>query len=400
MSRSVTIVGGGFGGVKAALELAKDPKVHVTLISNREDFQYYPTVYSSATGYSYLESWMPLGDIFGRHENVHVYIDEIVSMDAKKKQLKGKAGAIYDYEKCIIAIGVVTSYFNIPGLETYAYGIKSAEEIRKLKHRIFVDVSEHGKLDKNYVIIGAGPTGVELSASLGTYLRRIAKHYHVKHTGVKIRLIEASPRILPRSSERTSKVVTKRLRKLGVIVQTNRRVERSNAKEVVINGRAIESHTVIWTSGVTNHPFFAQHPEIFELNERDRVKVDEYLRVQKDIYVIGDNAATPYSGLAQTALRDGISVARNIKREYAKQTLKPYKPFLPITAVPVGRRWAAVEWKNLGIYGFVGGVLRRLADLLGYVEVLSLRTAWTAWRSANVYENDYFTPSGRVRTKR
>ena len=109
---NITIIGGGFGGVKAALELAKHSENHITIITDRPDFQYYPTLYSSATGHSHAESWAPLGEIFADHINVHVYIDTINHLDAHDKTIRGTSGAVYHYETLIIAIGVA------PGLSS------------------------------------------------------------------------------------------------------------------------------------------------------------------------------------------------------------------------------------------------------------------------------------------
>ncbi len=391
----VTIIGGGFGGVKAALEIAKNPKNRITLITDKHDFQYYPTLYSSATGHSHAESWAPLGEIFADHTNIHVYVDEVSGMDASTKTLHGTSGASYKYDILIIAIGVVTTYFGIPGLETYAYGIKSSEEIQRLKQRLFVDIAEKGSLDKNYVVIGAGPTGIELAAAMGTYIQRLCRYYGMKRRRVHVRLIEAAPRVLPRSSEATSRRVTRRLQQLGVSVETNKRVERENARELIVGGKPIESHTVIWTSGVTNHPFFAAHPEVFELAKNGRVVVDSYLQAAKGMYVIGDNAATPYTGLAQTAIHDARFVARNLARMQRGKKPHKYRAVLPVSAVPVGVRWAVVEWRWIRISGWVGALIRRAADLIGYSELFPLGTALGSWRAATVYENDYFTPTMR-----
>ena len=394
----VLIVGGGFGGVRAALQLAKNPNNHITLISDREDFQYYPALYSSATGHSRLESWAPLGEIFASYQNVHVYIDKIEHVSAANKTVRGTSGTVYHYETLIMAIGVVTTYFGIPGLETFTYGIKSEAEIKKLKQRLFIDIAEKSKLDRNYIVIGAGPTGVELSAALGTYIRRLCKHYGVKDHGVKVHLIEAAPRVLPRSSELSSRVVEHRLRKLGVNVQTGKKVEGANATELVVSGRPIASHTVIWTSGVANNPLFAKFPKIFTLDPRGKVIVDDHMQAHKDIYVIGDNAARPYAGLAQVAIRDADAVARNLTKIAAGKKPKKYVQSLPATAIPVGGNWAVVEWRFIRIFGFVGGLIRRAADLIGYKDIMPVHTAFGAWRAGMVYENDYFTPT--VKTKK
>ncbi|MEO5949708.1 MAG: FAD-dependent oxidoreductase [Candidatus Saccharimonas sp.] len=392
-SLHVTIVGGGFGGVRAALKLAKDPTTSITLISDRDEFQYYPTLYSSATGHRHLESWIPLGEIFVNHPNVHVFIDTVTSINAQKKQLGSTSGAVYDYEVVVFAIGVVTSYFGIPGLETYAYGIKSEPEIKRLKQRLFIDIAERHQVDKNYVIIGAGPTGVELAAAMGTYINRLCAHYGVRRHHVRIRLIEAEPRVLPRSSEMTSRRVAKRLRSLGVKVETNKCVEKENAAELIVSGDAVESHTVIWTSGVSNHPFFTNNPDTFKLTPKGRVEVDVYLRASEHIYVIGDNAATTYTGLAQTALHNADFVARTIRAVYEGAPTTIYHPRLPVQAIPVGRNWAVIEWRFIRIYGWIGAVIRRFADLRGYTELLPVNTALSAWRAANTYEDDYFAPT-------
>ena len=173
----ILIVGGGFAGVRAALELARDATNDITLVSDKSDFQYYPTLYSSATGHSHAESWAPLGEIFAEYDNVTVYIDEISGIDAEAKTVTAVSGTVYHYATLIMAIGVVTSYFAIPGLETYSHGIKNAEQIKRLKEQLFVDIAERRELDKNYVVIGAGPTGVELAAALGTYNKRLSLCY-------------------------------------------------------------------------------------------------------------------------------------------------------------------------------------------------------------------------------
>jgi len=397
---NTTIVGGGFGGIKTALELAKDRKNDIVLISDKEDFQYYPTLYSSATGHSHVESWVPLGEIFANYPNVTVYIDTITSIDVVKKAVFGGSGTEYRYANVVFAIGTVTTYFNIPGLETYAYGIKSADEIQRLKHRLFTDIAEERTYDKNYVIIGAGPTGVELAAALGTYIRRLAKYYNVRERRPRIRLIEAAPRVLPRSSERVSRKVTQRLRGLGVTVQTGKKVEEATASELIVGGNVVESHTVIWTSGVMNNPFFAAHPKVFTLAPNGKVQVNEYLEARPNVYVIGDNAATRYSGLAQTALRDAKFVARNLQRKARGSARREYRPALPVQAVPVGANWAVVEWRKLRCYGWQGSLLRRAADLIGYLDVMPLVSSLVSWRAASVYENDYFTPSERVKRHR
>ncbi|HET8690016.1 MAG TPA: hypothetical protein VFL81_01095, partial [Candidatus Saccharimonadales bacterium] len=138
----------------------------------------------------------------------------------------------------------------------------------------------------------------------------------------------------------------------------------------------------------SNHPFFAEHADVFKLDKRGRVMVDERMMAAKDIYVIGDNASTPYSGLAQTALHDAIFVARNIKRRTRKLSVKHYKPTSPPVVVPVGHKWAIFEWGLLRLHGQPAALIRRAADAIGYHDILPIGQALSAWRAEMIVEED------------
>jgi NADH dehydrogenase len=390
---NITIVGGGFGGVKTALELAKQPYNQITLISDRTDFQYYPALYGTATGHSHLESWVPLGQIFAGKDNIRVSIDSITSIDPAEHTLTGQSGKVYDYERCILALGSVTTYFGIEGLDTYAYGIKSFEEIKKLKHHLYKRMGEQGEVDKHYVIIGAGPTGVELASALGSYLERLRLYYGLSHRSSQIDLIEAAPRVLPKMSEKTSTKVAARLEKLGVNIQTGKMVQAGTADGIMVSGKSIKSHTVIWTSGVANHPFFKANEQHFTLAANGKVVVDKFMLAAKHVYVIGDNASTPFSGLAQTALHDALFVAKNLHRVHNRQARIAYKAVMPPVVVPVGENWAVFEWRKIRLSGWPASLLRRVADMMGYADVLPIGHALGVWHSQRIREDDYFTPS-------
>lgn len=378
---NITIVGGGFGGAKTALELAKDSANTIQLITDKPDFQYYPALYGAATGRSHLESWVPLEEIFRGKKNITVTFDTITSMDSGAKTLQGQSGVSYAYETCVLALGTVTTYFGIEGLDSHAYGIKSASEISALTKRIRTDVIENGKLDSRYVVIGAGPTGVELAAALGSYLRRLCKKHNVKASTVTIDLIEAAPRVLPRMSEKSSAVVTRRLKKLGVNVQTDKKVESATADAVMVSGESLASHTVIWTSGVANHPFYKANEAQFEFAPNGRIVVDEYMQTKNGVYVIGDNAATQFTGLAQTALHDALFVASNLKKAGKNQPLEKYEAIMPPVVVPVGEYWAVFEWHKLRLSGWTGSVIRKAADFMGYSDILPIGQALGVWRA-------------------
>lgn len=387
---NITIVGSGFGGVKAALELAKDPQNQITIITDKPDFQYYPALFSTATGYRHLQSWVPLGVIFAGKSNVRVTLDTVTKIDPEARIITGESGKKYSYITCILALGMVTTYFGIKGLDVHAYGIKSADEIKRLKQHIHNDIAERRTLDKHYVIVGAGPTGVELSAALGVYLKQLCKRYKVRSHKIHIDLIEAAPRVLPRMSERASRKVEKRLKKLGVHVQTGKKVESASADNLVVDGKKVESRTVVWTSGVANNPFYKNNEEHFTFAKNGRIEVSEHMRVKRGLYVIGDNANTPYSGLAQTALHDALFVANNLKRRKKRQSQKSYKVVAPPVVVPVGHSWAIFEWHGITLSGRLAAGLRRMADLIGYRDILPLGHALGVWRASYELQDDYF----------
>lgn len=383
---NITIVGGGFAGVKAALELSSHPSAQVTLISDRKDFQYYPALYSTATGHSHLESWVPLETIFKNKPQVALVYDTVESLDVAARTVTGKKGKVYSYDRLLLALGTVTTYFGIKGLEKHAQGIKSAKEIKRLQAHLRDELTNRHTPDSHYVIIGGGPTGVELAAAMGAYMRRLCTHYKLENHPIKIDLVEAAPRILPRMSEKASALVAERLHKLGVTVYTNTAVKSESEDELKMGDIDIRSRSVIWTSGVANHPFYAAHSQYFAFAPNGRVTVDVQLKAADNVYVMGDNAATPYTGLAQTALHDAVFVAHNLKREMNGQKPKSYKAIKPPVVVPVGPFWAIFEWHGLRFTGLIGAMLRRAADFMGYSDILPIGQALGVWRASRVFE--------------
>lgn len=380
----VVIVGGGFAGVKAALGLANKPGFEVKLMSSQSYFEYHAALYRSATGRSPLEVAIPLKDFFGFAGNVEVVQDTITELNAIAKTVTDQSGSSWSYDNLILALGNVTQYFNIKGLKEYSYGVKTIHEALKLKRHLHEDLLNN-QSDLNYVVIGAGATGVELSAELVAYLHRTRRRHNINRD-FNIKLIEAGNRVLPTLPKDFGDTVQKRLANLGVRLYSNSPIKSETAMGIAIPGGNIQSHTVVWTAGVANNPFFTKHSRLFKLGKVGRVHVNSYLQAAPDIYVVGDAADTKYSGMAQTALHDAAFVTNNLRRVIRGQKMLPYKPKRPIYAIPVGPNWTAVLWGKTRIYGFAGWILRRLADLRLYLMFLPPGKAVTTWRYGMVLE--------------
>ena len=386
------IVGGGFAGVKAALEISKKQLGKITLISDQPHFLHHATLYATATGRSTSESVVPLSDMFADHHDVDVVLDSMESIDAKNHIVHGKEQT-YHYDNLIIAVGVVTTYFGIKGMDKHSFGIKTLDEVNEFKKHIKSEILSDKKLDTNYVIIGAGPTGVELAGALQAYLLELCDTHMVKHAGVNITLVEAAPKILPRSSDTASKKVQKRLEKLGVTVLVSHKVEALSDRTIMIDGKRIPTHTAVWTSGVANHPFFATQPEIFTLLEKGPrpVIVDDHMQAYEDIYVLGDNAAVPNAGVAWTALRSAIFIADHLARKMTQRPFKKYHYPKPTESFPIGDGWAYTEWRGIYASGRTGYLLRRFMEKKNYLALLPRTQAVGAWKSHTIRESDLVT---------
>jgi NADH:ubiquinone reductase (H+-translocating) len=374
--QKIVVVGGGFGGVKAALELSEDDRFEITLISDRECFEYHPTLYHTATGGLTAQSQIPLKTIFAG-KSVEIVIDKASKLDRRAKILTTESGKTYSYDNIILALGVVTNYFGIEGLEEYSYGIKSIEDIEKFKAHIHQQLVDERKPDMHYVIVGGGPTGIELAAALPSYLHRIMKNHGIRARNVHVDLVEGAPRLMPRMPKSTSRAIQRRLRILGVKLHLGKPVQGASADGLNVGGKSIRSHTIVWTAGMANNPFFNENG--FSFGPRGKVAVNVYLQADDNTYIIGDNANTPYSGMAQTAVYDGEFVAANLKRALDDKDLKPYKPKKPVYVTPVGHGWASVLWGKVEIFGWFGWALREAADIKALSELQPMFKATKQW---------------------
>lgn len=389
--KRVLIVGAGFGGIAAALAFPRHSQGYkVTLVSSRPHFEYHPALYRVVTGRSPLEVCIPIVEVL-KERDVEFIADTIESIDAKENLGQGRSGSRYAFDYLVLALGSQTAYFGIPGLEKFSFGFKSITEALRLKrhlHELFSAASTNGESPEettrllHFVVVGAGASGVELAGELAAYAKTLAREHGVEENLVTIELIEAAERILPALPEYFSERVEKRLRSLGVNIFTNRAMLKERLEEINVRGMTMKTETVVWTAGVTPNTLYARIQGL-ALDERGRVVVDEYLRAGgfENVFVVGDGAATPYTGMAQTAVNQGKLTARNIIRALAGEALERYAPKKPSYVIPVGPGWAAALVDGIALYGSPGWFIRRLADLLYFLSILPAGKALSAFKN-------------------
>lgn len=383
LKHRVVIVGGGFGGIRAALDLAKHAdEFDITLVSDKPHFEYHAALYRVVTGRSPLEVCIPLSEIF-ENSPVKLVEDTIKTVYPKTKQLIGESTSRYWYDSLILALGSETNYFGVPGLKEYSLGMKSINEALRFKrhlHELFTkaaaQIKDGQKGAIHIVVVGGGATGVELSGELVVYTRQLAERHQISPNAVIIELFEAGDRLVPMLDKNVSQLVYNRLHRLGVNIFLDTPIVEKRLEAVYLNEMKVQTKTVVWTAGVsTNHLY--KTVKGLSLDKHGRVLVDLSMQAKgiNDLYVIGDAAATRYSGMAQTALYDGLCVAENIRRRQHGIRELAYRPAVPKTAIPIGHGWAIFVSGRTVILGRLGWWLRRWVDLKFYLSILPMSKA-------------------------
>lgn len=389
----IVIVGGGFAGVKTALELSKgDLKdIKITLISDRDRFEYHGALYRTATGRSPLEVCIPLRDILDERQ-VEIVRDTIVSISDATQTVRGVSGSEYRYDTLVLGLGSETNYFGVPGIQEHSLSMKTIDNALRLKWHI--DEVLGGCTKRNtaqqlcsgkFIVIGGGATGVELAAELFIYAKKRARALNINSSLVAVSLIEAKSRLLPTLPEEVSIRVERQLRSLGVNIHLNRSVLSQELTGVALQDMEMKSSTVIWTAGVAAHRL---HKDLSraQFDKQGRVFVDrhQYAIGYDTIFVLGDGAATEYSGMAQTALahaKRAVGAMREKKRPTGVRFVHDPKP---LYAIPVGGKWSAAMFGPLTFYGYVGWMLRRLLDLIVFATFLPIRQALSLFAPSDV----------------
>lgn len=390
----VVVVGAGFMGISCALRLAKLlPEIDITLVSDKDYFEYYPALYRVVTGSSPLQACVMLSDIFDRFSNVSVVQDTITDIDPAGKKVTGKHGT-YAGDYVVVGVGSENTYFNIEGVAELSFNFKSIHKALRLKNRVrelfemSVDVSPEEKLlNLHFVVIGGGPSGVELVGELALYARKLAKEYDIDDSFITIDLIEAGSRLLGRMSEHVSQLARQRLNELGVNVYLNRMLVRDESWTVFLKDMKIGAKTVIWAAGVQNNHLFKSIDEL-EYTERGHVIVDEYLQAKNssNVFVGGDNAQTVHAGMAQTAIYDGNYVANTIAAKEKGVNVSAYVPHNVSYDIPIGPGWAILVHRGVTLSGKLAWWMRHIIDLRFYLSILPLSKALRAFFSGDTQD--------------
>ena len=394
MNKKVLIIGGGFAGIKTARQLDKisGESLDITLISNKDYFEYYPALYRLVTGTSPIEACVPLTEMLF-DTNVQTIKDAIISIDPNTKTVVGASGTTYTADYLILALGSETAYFDLPGLSELSFGFKSVNEALKLKqhiHNLFVDHVQTSVSESvshfHIVIVGGGASGVEIAGDLVSFLKTLTTSHEVDPSLITIDLIESAPRLLQNINPKVSARVEKRLRSIGVNIYLNRSLVKEEVEEVYLKDMSLRSKTVVWTAGTRVNKLYATIPG-FIFNKKGKVSVDSHLQPVSfnGVYVIGDAADTPYSGLAQTAIYDGTYIAKTIMNDVHGVKTKEYKPKATSYSIPVGDNWGVLSIGKFQFYGYIPYIIRHVIDFMFFSGIVSARKLFSMYREGWKY---------------
>lgn len=367
----VVIVGAGFAGLHAARGLAEAP-VRVTVIDRTNHHVFQPLLYQVATAsLSPADISAPIRGVLGKQNNTEVILAEVTGVDVQgQRVLMHDQSVSYDY--LILATGVQHNYFGHNEWRQFAIGLKTLQDATAIQHKILLSFEaaeqekdpERRKALLTFVIVGAGPAGVEMTGAVAELAHKafVSDFRHIDPLSARILLVEAAPRILPTFPESLAKKATAELTRLGVEVRTSAPVESVDEHGAVIAGEYLAAETIVWMAGVRGSP--SGNWLGAELDSAGRVKVQQDLSIDghPNIFVIGDNAGVlhkgkPLPGLAPVAIQEGRYVASVIADRVAG---KPHKRAFRYrsrgTLATVGRAYGVVAIGKLRLTGFLAWV--------------------------------------------
>lgn len=390
----IVILGGGFGGVAAGLEISRHlPNDTTLIVIDKNPFHTFtPALYEVASREEPMKNIaIPYSEIFPK--NVEIIRDEVVGADLSKNSVNLKSGNTVDYSQLVIALGSEPAFYGIPGLSEFSLPLKSIVDAGKIKDAIHKLCDQKAKEGKKVDIIvgGGGFAGTELAAEILCYADFLSKEHAVSLKLFDIFIIQGSDKLLKELDEHVSSIATSRLQKLGA-----RFIFGSHIKEVAKNSLTTDKKEkfnfdlLIWTGGVKANSLAANFG--LPLSKSGQIIVNEYLQVKDfpNIFAIGDIAEfvsgeKKAPGVAQVAEEQGKIAGGNVLRMIEKKALKPYKLRHFGYLIPLRGRYAVFTSGMFHVKGFFGWVIQQVVVLRYFREILPFPKDLKRW---NQFEKD------------
>ncbi|HEY9761019.1 MAG TPA: NAD(P)/FAD-dependent oxidoreductase [Trichocoleus sp.] len=399
----VVIVGGGFGGLYAAQQLGKT-NAEVTLIDRRNYHLFQPLLYQVATGrLSPADIASPLRSVLRRQKNTKVLLGYVVDIDPEQQQVHLKDGNVVPYDSLIVATGVSHSYFGNDHWEKIAPGMKSVEDALEVRRRIFfafeaaekeTDPEKRAAL-LTFVIVGGGPTGVELAGALAELAHRtlVSDFRNIDTRETRVILVEGMDRVLPPFPPDLSAAAEDSLKELGVEVQTKTLVTKIEGDQVVVKRgdqeETLRARTVLWAAGVRASKMgeLLAKKTGAQLDRAGRVIVSSDLSVPDypNVFVVGDLAhlandeGRPLPGIAPVAMQEGQFVAKLIQARLKERPLPTFQYKDNGNLAVIGRNAAVVNMGNMKLSGFPAWVLWLFVHIYFLIEFDNKLIVMTQW---------------------
>jgi NADH dehydrogenase len=389
----VVIIGGGFAGLYAARILANQP-VDVTLIDRTNHHLFQPLLYQVATAMlSPADIAQPIRAILKDAKNIRVVMGRVESIDADKK-IVHTHGLQYPYHYLILAAGARHSYFGNDHWEAFAPGLKNLSDALELRRRILnafeiAETTEDPELQQaalTFIVIGAGPTGVEMAGSISELAKRTLVHdfRRIQTKRARIVLLDAAPKVLPMFDDMLAASALKQLGKLDIEVKVGTKVLGVTSEGVQLENEFIRGRTVVWAAGNAASPLAKQ---VGETDRQGRSIVNEDLSVpgHPEIFAIGDVAnfshqgGKPLPGIAPFAMQSGEHAARNIMARAMGSPATPFKYWDKGSMATIGRNKAIADLKVIKLSGFLAWLSWLLIHLLFIVELRNRILIFFQW---------------------